>query len=295
MRERGRTIRTITTPEGVALPFEVADAAERIAAFAVDFLVIMVSVVALVVLAVIALSGSSGDYAFAFAVLISFFIRNFYFMAMELRWGGATLGKRRFGLRVVSRDGGPLTAEAVFARNLTRDLEVFLPLTALTMPEALFPALPGWGALVASLWLLVFALLPLFNKDRLRIGDMVAGTLVVKMPAAKLLGDVADDADIKAPGGDRPAERYVFATEDLDLYGIKELQVLEEVLRRSEYGAKDLDVLEAVAEKIIAKIGWPNDPPITDHYDFLSAFYKAQRARLEQKMLFGVRQEEKKK
>ena len=39
---------------------------------------------------------------------------------------------------------------------------------------------------LAAVWLLVFALMPLFNQDRLRCGDLVAGTLVVKMPAAVL-------------------------------------------------------------------------------------------------------------
>jgi len=285
-------VREVTTPEGVALPFELAEPAERITAFLIDFLIIHVGVALLLVLGGVAAGSAFGGYALSFALLASFFLRNFYFIGLELRWGGATVGKRKLGLRVVSRDGGPLTAEAVFARNLTRDIEVFLPLAALLAPDQLLPGLPVWGAVVGTVWLLVFAALPLLGRDRLRVGDLVGGTLVVRMPTAKLLGDVAEMAEVEDPAGAKPARRYSFTRDQLDLYGIKELQVLEDLLRRSELQT-EREVLEAVEEKIKKKIGWPEEDWETDTWAFLTAFYRAQRGRLEQKMLFGVRQEKK--
>ena len=56
--------------------------------------------------------------------------------------GRATIGKRTAGIRVIARDGGPLGAGAVFARNLTRDLEFFLPLTALVQPRLIVQDAP---------------------------------------------------------------------------------------------------------------------------------------------------------
>ena len=69
----------------------------------------------------------------------------------------------------------------VLARNLLRDIELFLPIGALfglAMGQA------GNGALL--LWLLLFAVLPFFNRDRLRAGDLVAGSWVVERPKQKL-------------------------------------------------------------------------------------------------------------
>src|SRR3546814_9024800 len=55
----------------------------------------------------------------------------FWFIGFELGSRAATPGKRLMGIRVVARDGGRLTADAVVARNLIRELELFLPLMML--------------------------------------------------------------------------------------------------------------------------------------------------------------------
>lgn len=290
-------VRFLRPPEGVPLPFEVASAADRIAAFAVDIVLVHAAAGMFLLLAMLWLRrGDFASHALSLAILASFFIRNFYFAFFEIRWGGRTPGKRAYGLRVVSRDGGALTAEAVFTRNLTRDLEVFLPVTALVIPEALIPGLPGWAALTATTWLFVFALLPLLNRDRLRLGDIVGGTLVVRMPNARLLSDLVEADSEGIPGGSDPGSAsrgFEFTPEQLDHYGIKELQVLESLLRRAP-GFRSTGVMEQVARRIRKKLGLPESVPDVDPREFLATFYKAQRARLEHKMLFGVRQERKK-
>jgi uncharacterized RDD family membrane protein YckC len=289
--------RDVRTPEGVTLPFELASVADRITAFGVDFALIHAGAfVLLLLLGFLAGRGAFHNYALSAGILGSFLLRNFYFSYCEIRYGGRTPGKRAIGLRVISREGGPLSAEAVLARNLTRDLEVFLPLTALALPEALIPGLPGWATLTAVVWLFVFALLPLLNRDRLRLGDLVGGTLVVRMPAALLLADLTESGAGPAPGGAvemDEREKLTFASAQLDQYGIEELQVLESVLRRAgDPGSRKL--MEEVARRVMKRIDWPRDGPEVDAHEFLSAFYRAQRARLEHKMLFGVRQERKK-
>ncbi len=276
-------IRDVVTPEGVSLPFEIAAPTDRLTAFFADFMLIHLVAGALFLAGAAAAGSFGGEVALSVAMLLSFFLRTFYFSFFEIRLGGTTLGKRQMGLRVISRDGGPLTAEAVLARNLTRELEVFLPLSALAAPEALLPGLPAWAALLGCLWLLLFGLLPFFGRDKLRVGDILAGTIVVRMPTTKLMEDLAETKQL-----------YDFTREQLDLYGIKELQVLEELLRRSQ-GYREQELVEEVAGRIMKKIGWPDAVERDDRHDFLSAFYKAQRARLEHKMLFGKRQTEKKR
>jgi hypothetical protein len=89
-------------------------------------------------------------------------------------------------------------------------------------------------------------------------------------------------------------EEFPFTRQQLDIYGIHELQVLEDLLRRDDQGVLDGRILEEVCDKIKTKLGWPRERWDVQPRRFLDAFYRAQRARLEQKMLFGQRQERKK-
>jgi len=114
------------------------------------------------------------DTAIDLLLLAWFLIGNFYFIAFELRWQGQTPGKRILGLRVVDRRGGALTGSTVAARNLMREIEVFMPLRLLLFPFA--TATDAWLVLLALAWMSIFTLMPLFNRDRMRVGDMVAGT-----------------------------------------------------------------------------------------------------------------------
>jgi uncharacterized RDD family membrane protein YckC len=294
-------IHKILTPEGLSLPFVVAPAGDRAGAFFIDLLVIFLGTLAAGLVAAGAALIGLGGVGVSFAILFGFLLWNFYFIYLEVHRGGTTWGKRRTGLRVISRDGGPLTAEAVISRNLMRNLEFSLPAMALLFPEQMLPEMPGWGRLLAVVWLLVFALMPLFNQDRLRCGDMVAGTLVVKAPAVVLLSDLADRAPQRPPvpradqpASPRPEEEFPFTREQLDIYGVHELQVLEDLLRRDDQGTLDGRILEEVCEKIKLKIDWPRDRWQVPPRRFLEAFYRAQRALLEQKMLFGQRRERKK-
>jgi uncharacterized RDD family membrane protein YckC len=300
-------VHRVLTPEGLSLPFVVAPAGDRLSAFLFDTLLIVGATTAVGVLAALSSLLGMETLGASFAVLVGFLLWNFYFVYFEVHWGGMTFGKRRAELRVISRDGGPLTAEAIFARNLMRNLEFYVPLMVLLAPDQTLPEAPEWGRPLAAFWLLVFALMPLFNKDRLRCGDLVAGTMVVRAPAAVLLADLADRGAEQS--GDRsktrpsvpapaftpatPAEEFPFTRQQLDIYGIHELQVLEDLLRRDDQGILDGRVLDEVCDKIKTKIAWPRDRWNVPPRRFLDAFYRAQRALLEQKMLFGQRQERK--
>jgi uncharacterized RDD family membrane protein YckC len=268
----------------------------------VDGLIIVGTIFVLGLLAT--LSGLRlGEWATAVLLLVFFGLRHGYFAVQEARPRGATIGKRGLGLRVIDRTGAPLTTEAVLVRNLTREVELWIPLVALLAPEALFPGAPGWVRLGATAWLLVFACFPLTNRLRLRIGDLLAGTMVVVAPKAALLADVvrraeetprpqsaADPAALAAAEA-APGPLHSFTDAQLDVYGIYELQVLEDVLRRGSIPGPGRDAMEAVAERIRKKIRWTG--PKTSAKTFLAEFYAALRARLERRMLFGKRKEDK--
>ncbi|EYF06935.1 RDD family protein [Chondromyces apiculatus] len=280
---------TITTPEHVSLGFELAPVSSRFLAMLLDGAAIAGSLLALGLLGILIQAGFSdvGAYPMALLLVALFFLRNFYFIFFELRWEGRTLGKRALGLRVIARDGGGLSAEMVFARNLTRELEIFLPLLALIAPASVLGGLSSWERAACGIWLLIIALMPFFNRHRARVGDLVAGTVVVVTPRATLLPDLVT---AQVEGRRAPPRELTFTDAQLDIYGIHELQVLEDVLR-GEVASSD-ELLASITERVQRKIGWHARNKV-DPETFLRAFYQAQRKRLEQKMLFGKRQERK--
>ncbi|HSN89845.1 MAG TPA: RDD family protein [Anaeromyxobacteraceae bacterium] len=282
---RGERAREVVTPEGVPIRFVLAQAGDRLGAFLLDGVFILGAMFALLVPLVWLLVKDviDGDLVGAVLLLGVFLIRTFYFTFFELTWQGQTPGKRKMGIRAVDARGGPLRAEAIIARNLTREVEVILPLTVIFGGEWVFPGAPGLARLAAITWALLFGFLPLFNRDRRRVGDLVAGTVVVRQPEAILLEDLTRRAPARAA-----AEAPAFTDAQLDVYGIYELQTLEEVLRQRTPGRPE--VLEAVAAKIRAKIGWTEPGPAEP---FLEAFYAALRGRLERRLLFGKRRETK--
>ena len=251
----------MVTPEGVDLQVELADVGARAGALLLDGLIIAGSMIAATLVCVgllfAAAAGGAVEKAFSFVgaawLTVAFVLRNLYFTLFEMTPKGATPGKRIIGLRVAARNGGRLTADAIFARNAMRELELYLPLSFLLVEGR---NLDAWSNLAGLIWCGVFVLFPLFNRDRLRVGDLAAGTWVVRAPRRKL-----------AP----------------DAYGVKELQVLEGVLRRYER-----KTLTAVAGRIRDKIGWTAGPDESDG-EFLGAYYAALRGRLESRLLLGRR------
>ena len=267
--------RSFITPEGVDLKLELASAGSRAGAFMIDAILMLVILILIsIALGLMAISG--GGEAFAVLWLIGFFVlRNGWFILFEMGGRGATPGKRLMGLRVVARDGARLTGPAVMARNAMREIEVFLPLSFLGARAAEGTA-DSFLTIFSLLWSGIFLFFPLFNRDRLRLGDIIAGTWVVQTFKSKLSFDLV---------GSAPAARRTFSDAALNLYGIYELQTLEEVLRDGQN-----DAIATVARVIRQKAGIPDEG---DDYGFLSDYYAALCTRLEAGLMIGRRRESK--
>lgn len=284
----------LQTPDEVPLVFTVAPASSRLLAYLLD-LTVFVALSALCGAIVLWLADDLAPHELFALVTIPIF--NIYFIGSELRWQGRTLGKRVLGIRVVARDGGPLTSDLIFARNLTRMFETFLPTFALLEPQLIGLQSSGW-IVIGWLWLGIIHLLPLLNRYQARVGDLVAGTIVVESPTEALLQDLVATSDgptVARPGVAVRPPRYAFTKEQLDTYGIHELQILEDVLRRYPKSVED-ELLVTIADRIQSKLKWqPAEGQDVDTHAFLMAFYAAQRARLEQDLLFGKRRERKRR
>ena len=288
--------RVLTTPEGIPLRLTLATRSARAGALMIDFMIMGALMLAVTIaLAYIAggvfnlfqkakdgtALGHAIEFLFIVWLAILFLFRNGWFLFFELGARGATPGKRLLGVRVAARNGGRLTAEMVLARNLLRDIELFLPVTFLLSVKDGGDL--GGAGIAATAWFLIFALFPCFNRDAMRAGDLIAGTWVVEAPKRKL--EAAMSA-VPAPRLAALGGVYRFGEADLAVYGEFELQVLERVLRDNRPEA-----LAAVQAKICAKIGW--DPGRGEERAFLEAYYTQLRARLESGMRLGRRKADK--
>ena len=276
----------LLTPEGVELRFALAPLFSRAVALFLDLLLVTGATVVIGIASWALLPGASG---WAVSLIGIFVIRHGYFAWFETHFNGATPGKLALGIRVISRDGGRLTMPAVLARNLMRDVEMFLPLVAIFAPDQLIGQSPGWMTLPALGWVAIHALLPLTTRERTRSGDLVGGTVVISVPSPRLLDDTA--ARVTAPhlAVGAAQQPLVFSSHQLSYYGEHELETLVTLLRQADWGQASAYDLAVIAATIARKVEYLGPEAATNPERFLRAFYKQQRAALEKKLLLGKR------
>lgn len=153
---------SIETPELVPIEMPVAGIGSRFVALLADMLIWLTAVALLTLLfwflrpAVTAFSRVSAQWQAAIYVFILFFLNWGYFTVFEAFWGGRTPGKRLVGIRVIQRSGRAIGLFESMARNLLRYVDQI-------------PFCYAVGAIA------VFA-----SRQHQRLGDLVAGTLVVR-------------------------------------------------------------------------------------------------------------------
>ncbi len=152
----------IETPEGITLRLELAGFGSRVLAAIYDG-VLVVLLLFLTGAAFLAMAVAGSTWVRAAFILVGFGIVWGYFALFEGLWNGRTPGKRRVGIRVVLDTGAPITFQAALIRGLVRTVDYQ----------------PGISGIVG----LVFMML---HPQAKRLGDLVAGTIVVRDEPAEL-------------------------------------------------------------------------------------------------------------
>ncbi|TME29461.1 MAG: RDD family protein [Chloroflexi bacterium] len=153
----------VETPDHVLLRYDLAGAGNRGFAALLDFTIVLVIVLTMVfVLAGLAVLTGDAFVSLGAVLILSVALIAAYFVLLEWLWNGQTIGKRWFGLRVITEDGSPAPFTAVLVRNLLRAAD-FLP------------AFYGIGVLVIIL-----------SPRSQRLGDLAAGTFVVRAPRPRV-------------------------------------------------------------------------------------------------------------
>jgi uncharacterized RDD family membrane protein YckC len=207
----------IETPERVPLHFALASIGNRFLACAIDhaiqgFTLLLIALASLIIANVSSVwevFASAPKWVYAVMVILLFLIFSGYFAFFEWIWSGQTPGKRWLKLRVLREDGRPITFWEASVRNLLRTMDM--------MPAPFYSI-----GLIA-----VFGT----NRDQ-RVGDMVAGTVVVREREA----EAPEFAQVFASPVSDPALRRSFKpvdfTASLNSLTESEIQVVETFLRR---------------------------------------------------------------
>lgn len=207
----------IETPERVPLHFGLASIGNRFIACAIDHAIQTFALV-LIFLGFLLLADTTNvesafstapKWVYAVMIIVLFLILTGYFAFFEWLWSGQTPGKRWLKLRVIREDGRPITFWEASVRNLIRSFDM--------MPAPFYS----------------IGLISVFSTTRdQRVGDMVAGTVVVRERET----EAPAFAEVFASPVSDPALRRSFKpvnfTGDLNSLTESEIQVVETFLRR---------------------------------------------------------------
>jgi uncharacterized RDD family membrane protein YckC len=207
----------IETPERVPLHFALASIGNRFLACAIDHALQVLTIILMIIaFSVIANYSSLGDqlsnapkWVQAVLILILFLILSSYFAFFEWIWNGQTPGKRWLKLRVIREDGRPITFWEAAVRNLLRTVDM--------MPAPFYSI--GLISVFVSL------------SDQ-RIGDMVAGTVVVREREAEAPAFAQVFASPVSDQALRRSFKPVDFVAELNVMTESEIEVVETFLRR---------------------------------------------------------------
>ena len=174
---------SLDTPESVSVGYDVAGVGSRFLAALIDALVLAVVLAALVIVTLIAGQSLTGTMAYVAAgvgVLIINVVLLGYFVFFEILWNGQSPGKRAMGLRVVKTSGYPITPATALIRNVVR----------------LVDWLPAFYA--------VGVITMIANRHARRLGDLVAGTMVIKEKRYASLSSLSSARSTMVPS--RPSD-----------------------------------------------------------------------------------------
>ena len=241
----------IDTPEGIQLRFDLAGPGTRTLAGAVD---LAVWVIFMLLVVFLALGLASGFAVVILAGAILFLIG--YPLVFALIGGGVTPGKRLLRLRVVDGRGFPASFGQHFLRSLFLPVEILPPLTV--------------GLLVI-----------IFSGRHQRLGDLVAGTYVVREPEEK-----AAKEPFAGDDWTNSAQRHGLTPALIESFRRSDLYYLRELLGRAGMApyARERLVLRT-ARLYLRRLG-REVPPNMDRnsaYGFLRELYlflREMRARL---------------
>lgn len=234
----------VLTPEFVEFDFVLAGLLSRMLAWLIDSLVVFGIVIVAGIIFSIAGSAAPG-FASALFMIAWFAVDWGYFILLETIWSGQTLGKKALGLRVIQESGVRIGFLHAALRNLTRPFD--------RLPAMFFGmAGPGFYA--------VGGLCAFLSKSHQRLGDMLAGTVVVRERRLKIPASLSRP-DVELTLLQDPTFRARVAR----LSSEEEALIFAAALRREELGMEArLSLFQSLAQRLQDDADFHKPPHLSD-------------------------------
>lgn len=247
----------VETPESVALEFTLAGIGNRLYALLIDYLCLGGILVFLLILwGVLAYnlarfwsSFENGQlWLTAVQLLLIFTVYVGYFVVFETLWQGQTPGKRRAKIRVIRSDGRPVGLTQATLRALLRPIDD---------------------------WLYVGALMIMFDRQERRIGDWLAGTLVIREGRAQQRQHLT----LAYPEQAEALAQRLKTQSDLDLLTPDHWLVIRDYLfsRQELLASAKTETSQRLANQVSTLIQLPDGLVVPSPDVFLEAVYLACR------------------
>jgi uncharacterized RDD family membrane protein YckC len=241
------------TPESVELEFVLAGIGSRAWALVIDYFVLLLILFVFFV-AWLAISFQTIDWLtnivgadnlglwfLAIAILVNYFVYTGYFVFFETLWHGQTPGKRIAKIRVIKDNGQPVGLQQAALRALLRPIDDTLFLGAFFI---------------------------LFGRREKRLGDWVAGTLVIQTQTRPVSTfNISEQA--------KPISERLLQTADISAMLPDDFAVIREyLLRRAGMASKARSsVALQLAQQVKAIINLEKVPENVSPDLFLEAIY----------------------
>ena len=248
---------TLHTPESVELEFTLAGIGNRAYALLIDYIIFGLIIIVFLVGALIfnsvlletitKLVGSTNRlelWLIAVQGLIAFVIYVGYFVFFETVWSGQTPGKRYVKIRVIRDDGRPVRLQQSTLRALLRPFD-----------ELFF----------------IGVFLIVFNQREKRLGDLVAGTLVIQEE------QTVKAAAFKVSTSAKSLAKKLLTDADISRLLPEDFAVIREYLQRREAMIPNArnELSKQLATQVKQIIRLEKLPAKVDANVFLEAVYEA--------------------
>ncbi|MBK7860042.1 MAG: RDD family protein [Archangiaceae bacterium] len=235
---------SVLTPEYVEFDFVLAGLLSRMLAWLIDTFVIL-AIVILAAIVITLVGAAAGGFASALFMIAWFLVDWGYFIFLETVWSGQTLGKKALGLRVIQESGVRIGFFHAALRNLARPFD--------RLP-AMFMGMAGPG------FYAVGGAVAFFSQSHQRLGDMLAGTVVVRERRLKIPASLARP-DIELTLLKDPAFRARVAR----LSAEEEALIFAAALRREELGMEArLSLFQKLCHRLQDDADFHKPPHLSD-------------------------------
>jgi uncharacterized RDD family membrane protein YckC len=249
---------SIDTPENVIFDYEVVGIGTRFIAALVDTLLIAITLIVVNLTTILLLNQFLneeivGSWVAALAGMFSFVVIWGYYIFFELRWNGQSPGKRWTHIRVIRRNGTPITLIESIVRNLVRIVD-FLPV--------------AYGAGIVTMFI---------HPQSCRLGDLAAGTLVVREQEEVALSSLGERPVLRSyltPGVEEQVHQW-----PIERLSNDDLQLASDFLQRRHGLANQNALALTIVRRLLAKMEMPDEALRESDAPFvLASIVKAARA-----------------